>query len=54
MFGDGGERHGKRLGQFRDHGFAAGQAGQDGAARGVSEGAKGGVERRSEIVNHVV
>ena len=46
MLGDRGERHRKGLGQFRDHGFAAGQTCQDGTARGIGQGAKGGIERR--------
>jgi hypothetical protein len=44
--------------QFRDGGFALGQARQDGAARGIGECSKRGVERRALggliIVNHMV
>jgi hypothetical protein len=44
--------------QFRDRGFALGQARQDGAAGGIGERAEGGVERGAtgglRIVNHTV
>ena len=40
------QRHFKRLGQLRHRGFAASQAGQDGAPRGVGERAKGGIQPR--------
>ena len=54
MFGNGGERDLKRFGELRDGGLAAGQAGQDGAAGGVGEGAESGVEGGRRIVNHMV
>jgi hypothetical protein len=58
VFGNGRQRDVKRFRQFRDGGFALGQARQDGAARGIGECAKGGVERRAlgllEIINHMV
>ena len=44
MLGNGGLAHGKRLGQFVDRGFAGGEAGKDGAARGIGESGEGGVE----------
>jgi hypothetical protein len=40
MFGDGGQGHSKRPSEFFDGGFAAREAGEDGAAGGVGESAK--------------
>ncbi len=57
VLGDGGERNCEGGGQLGDGGFAEGQAGQNGAARGIGERAKGGIERRAVgriIVNHTV
>ena len=54
VLGDGGERNVKGRGELADGGLAAGQAGEEGAARGVGEGAEGGVECRERIVNHTV
>jgi len=54
MLGDRGERHREGLGQFRDHGFAASETRQDGAARRIGQSGKGGIKRRGGIVNHMV
>jgi hypothetical protein len=56
MLGDGGEGHSEWGGKGFDGGFAAGEAGEDGAAGGVGESGEGGVEVRSGggIVNHTV
>jgi hypothetical protein len=58
MFGDRGEGDGKGGGQFGHGGLAQGEAGKDGTAGGVGEGAEGGVESGFggglEIVNHMV
>jgi hypothetical protein len=54
MFADGGKRHFEWLGQFGDFRFALRQAGQDGAASGVRERAKRGVQAGRGIVNHMV
>jgi len=54
MFGDGRERHAERLRQFADRRFAACQAGQYGAACGVSKGAERAVQSGGGIVNHMV
>jgi hypothetical protein len=53
VFGDGGERDVKRFGELGDRRFPESEAGEDGAAGGVGESAKGGVEV-GRIVNHVV
>ena len=44
VLGDCGESHLERGGEVGDGGFAAGEAGEDGAARGIGEGGEGGVE----------
>jgi hypothetical protein len=54
VFGDGRKRNIEWLGEFLDRSFAPGEAGEDGATRGVREGTEGGVERGGRIVNHVV
>ena len=54
MFGDGGQGHRKRLSKFFDGGFASGKASEDGAARGVGEGAESMVQSGGRIVNHMV
>ena len=54
VLGDGGERDAERFGQFGDHGFAAREAREDGAAGGIGEGREGGVEHGAGIVNHMV
>jgi hypothetical protein len=54
VLGNRGQGHGKRLGELRDSCFAAGQPGEDGAARGIGERAKRGVEDAAGIVNHKV
>ena len=54
MLGHGGQRHLERLRQLRHRGFPARQTGEDGAARGVGQGAKRDVEPRGLIVNHMV
>jgi hypothetical protein len=54
MFGDGGERHLKRLGEFGDFGLALREASEDGAASGIGESAEGGVEGGIGMVNHMV
>lgn len=54
VFGDGGKRHVERLGEFGDRRLAAREPCQDGAARGVRECAKGGVQRGLRMLNHVV
>jgi hypothetical protein len=51
---DSGKGHRERRGKVLNGGFSLREAGQDGAARGVGEGAKGGVEADSGIVNHTV
>ena len=43
MFADRWKRHIKRLGEFLDHGFAASETGEDGAAGGVGKGTEGRV-----------
>ena len=54
VLGNGREGDVERGGELLDGGFALGEAGEDGAAGGVGEGAKGGVESGEGIVNHVV
>lgn len=54
MLGDGGKGEWERLGEFGDGGFALGEAGENGAACGIGECGEGCVERRGEIVNHMV
>jgi hypothetical protein len=54
MLGNGWERDIERSGQFRDGRFALGKAGKDGAASRVGECAKGGIQKRRRIVNHMV
>ena len=54
VFGDGWEGNAEGLRQFGDHGFALGEAGQDGAARGIGESAEGGVQESLGIFNHMV
>jgi hypothetical protein len=54
VLGNRGQGHGEGFGQLRDHGLAARQAGQDGTAGGIGQRAKGGVEERGGIVNHMV
>jgi hypothetical protein len=54
MLGDGRERDLKGFGELRDGGLAESQASEDGAAGGIRQGAKGGVEGRGTIVNHMV
>ena len=54
VLGDRGQRHRKRLGQFRDHRFAARQACQDRAPGGIGQSTEGGVQGRRRIVNHMV
>jgi hypothetical protein len=62
VFGDGGQRNVERRGQLADCRLALGQPAKDGAARGIGERAKGGVEGicasrsglRRRIVNHMV
>jgi hypothetical protein len=54
VLGDGGKGHGERCGQTLNGGFSLGKAGQDGAAGGIDESAKGSVEAGSGIVNHTV
>ncbi len=54
MLGDGGQGHGERRSKIFNGGFALRQAGQYGPARGVGEGAKGGVQAGGGIVNHKV
>jgi len=44
VFGDSGLAHGEGSGQLEDGGFSPSEAGEDGAARRVSEGREGGVE----------
>ena len=44
VLGDCGESHLERGGEVGDGGFAAGEAGEDGAARGIGEGGECGVE----------
>jgi hypothetical protein len=44
VFGDCGESHLERLGEVGDGSLAAGEAGEDGAARGIGEGGECGVE----------
>lgn len=44
VLGNRGERHRKRLGQFRDHGFAARQPHQDRTARGIGQRAERGIK----------
>ncbi len=46
MFGNGRQRNAKGFRQFSDRGFSLGQAGQDGATRGVGKRAEGGVQER--------
>src|SRR5580704_3370535 len=45
VFGDGRKTHVKRLGEFGDRNCSAGEASQDGAARGVSESGKSRAKR---------
>lgn len=61
VLGDGGERDIERGGEFGDSGFAQRQTRKNGAARGIGEGAEGGIERNIDgrgggqrIVNHMV
>jgi hypothetical protein len=54
VFRNGGQRNGERLRQLRNHGLTLCEAGQDGAAGGIGERAKRGVQRRGQIVNHMV
>ena len=51
---DGGKGHRERRGKVLNGGFSLRKAGQDGAAGGIGEGAKGSVEAGSRIVNHTV
>jgi hypothetical protein len=54
MLRNGWERDIERSGQFRDGRFALGKAGKDSAASRVGECAKGGIQKRRRIVNHMV
>jgi hypothetical protein len=58
VFRNCGKRDPERRGEFGDGGFAESEAGEDGAAGRIGEGAEGGVERRgrgrARIVNHTV
>jgi hypothetical protein len=54
VLGNRGQRHGKRLGQFRDHRFAVRQPRQDRSARGIGQRAERGIEYAVRIVNHTV
>ncbi len=44
VLGDGGLGHGERLGKICDRGLAGGEAGENGAARGIGKRSEGGVE----------
>jgi len=54
VLGDRGQRHQKRLSQFRDHRFAACQSRQDRAPRGIRQRTESGVQGQRVIVNHMV
>jgi hypothetical protein len=54
VFRNGGQRNAERLRQLRNHGLALCEAGQDGAAGGIGERAKRGIQRCHRIVNHTV
>ena len=53
VLGDGGERDAERFCKLGDSRFAESEAGEDGAAGGIGESGKGGVEV-GRIVNHMV
>jgi len=53
MFGDGGEGHAERLGEFGDFGFPLSETGEDGATGGIGERTEGGVKKQ-RIFNHMV
>jgi hypothetical protein len=54
MLGDGGKGEWKRFGKLSDGRFALGEAGENGATRGIGKRGEGGVERDCGIVNHMV
>jgi len=54
VLGDGREPNIERRSELAHRGFAEGQAREDGAAGGVSQGPESGVEGRRRIVNHMV
>jgi len=53
MLHHGRQRHAMWLSQLRDGSLAQHERGKDSAARGIGQGAKGGIER-SRILNHTV
>jgi len=54
VLGHRGQRHAEGLRQLAHRGLPLGQPGQDGAAGGVGQRAKGGVESGQRILNHTV
>jgi hypothetical protein len=54
MLRDGWQRNSEGFGKLCDHGLTLRQAGQDGAAGGIGERTKGGIQGRGGIVNHSV
>lgn len=54
VFGDGGKRDAKRLGELGNHSCALREAGEDGSSRRIGKSAERGVERQGGIFNHLV
>ncbi len=54
MLGHPGKGNLETGGQAGDGSLAEGELGEDGAARGIREGRKGGVQERGRILNHTV
>lgn len=54
MLGNGGQGHAEGPGQLADGTFALRETREDGAACGIGERAKRGIERRLQILNHMV
>ena len=54
VLGNGGERHTERFRQVGHRGLALRQARENGAAGGIGERRKSGVQRRIRMLNHMV
>ena len=54
VFRDGRQRSAEGRCKLRDHGLTPCETGQNGAAGGIGESSKGGIQRRRRIVNHKV
>jgi hypothetical protein len=54
VLGGGGKRHAEGCSEFANVVFAGGECAEHGAARGIGESVKDGIERLGGLLNHVV